>query len=423
MEELQRIKNEARKVFQQLLLDNHIDVSSHVDARQKEELAVALKRILIRLSRGYRKIVTEDILEEVKDSIIAEYLGYGVIEKYIRDPKVTDILVNSPDQIFIEKDGILIKGDVKFEDEKQITSIIERMIMESGRRVDWSSPYVDFRLKGGERVTAVIPPIASRSPSLCIRKIMRDIFSLEQLIEMGTLTPKMADFLKYCVKGRLNILISGATGTGKTTFMNLLAKEFIPVNERVIVIEDTEELVLNDNQHFVKLLTRPPNISGEGEVMLSDLVKLALHLRPDRIIIGEVRGEEAFNFLHIVNTGHDGSMCTIHSNDAEDALVRLETLSLMSRFNISKDVVHRFMRLGINLIVHMLRLTNGKRVVSQVSEFDYDGNNFIIKDIFSLQKVVRDGKEDFIAKPTGYKPSFLEELTHRVNIPQNLLET
>ncbi len=422
MEGLQNIKSEAKKFFRQILLDNRINISEHIDDHQKEMLANHLKRILVRLSKGQRKVITDEMLEEVKESIIAEFLGYGVIEKYIKDPKVTDIIVNAPNQIFIEKEGVLMRADVKFESEQQITSILERMMIESGKRVDLSSPFVDFRLKGGERVTAVIPPIASKSPSLCIRKILRDVFSLKQLIEMGTLSKQLSEFLQCCVRGHINVLISGATGTGKTTFMNILAREFIPKEERIIIIEDTEELVLEEYQHFVRLLTRPPNISGQGEVTLSDLVKLALHLRPDRIIIGEVRGDEAFNFLHIVNTGHDGSMCTIHSNDALDALVRLETLSLMSRFNISRDVVHKFMQLGIHLIVHMVRLGSGKRVVSQVSEFEYDGRNFAIKDIFSLQGATKEGREHYIAQPTGYKPVFLETLKQKVKIPSGFLD-
>jgi len=419
---ISNVKNEARQLFKSMLLEKRIHVDGSVSKEQRRELSYNLEKILLRLLGGYRKKIDKQTLNILKEDIIDEFLGYGIIDRFLEDPKITDIMVNSPDQIFIEKDGIVEKADVAFENERQIMSIIERMVSDSGKRIDLSSPFVDFRIKRGARVTAVIPPIAGRSPLLCVRKILRDVFSLDELLEKGTVNKKMLDFLKCCVRARINMLISGSTGVGKTTFMNLLIKEFIPNEGRVVILEDTEELIVGASKHYIKLLTRSASITGHGEVKLSDLVKLALHLRPDRIVIGEIRGGEAFDFLHVVNTGHDGSMCTIHANDCADALMRLETLSLMGRFNISENVVRRFLKMGIHLIIHMIRLNNGQRVVSQVSEFEHTQGGFIIKDIFSLHREIKDNKEVYEAKLTGYVPSFFDILKIRADMPDNFFE-
>ena len=421
---LDNVKREAKKLFQNMLLGKRMHIEDNINKEQRRELSYSLEKILLSLLGGHRREIDKETLDEMKEDIMAEFLGYGIIEKFVEDPKITDIMVNSPDQIFIEKDGMIEKAAVSFENEHQILSIIERMASDSGKRADLSSPFVDFRIKRGARVTAVIPPIAGISPLLCVRKILRDVFSLDELLKKGTLNRKMLDFLEYCVRARINILISGSTGVGKTTFMNLLIREFVPDEERIVVLEDTEELAIGEPKHHIKLLTRSASITGQGEVKLSDLVKLALHLRPDRIVIGEIRGDEAFDFLHVVNTGHDGSMCTIHANDCEDAFMRLETLSLMSRFNISENLIHRFLKMGIHLIIHMVRLNNGQRIVSQVSEFEYAQGDFIIKDIFSLQRdIIKDNKEIREVKFTGYIPSFFDILRIRANMPDNFFES
>jgi len=419
---INNVKNEAKQLFKSMLLEKRRHIDGSVNEGDRRELSHNLERILLRLLGGHRRKIDRETLNGLKEDIMDEFLGYGIIEKFLEDSRVTDIMVNSPDQIFIEKDGIIEKADVSFESEHRIMSIIERMASDSGKRIDLSSPFVDFRIKRGARVTAVIPPISGRGPLLCIRKILRDVFSFDELLEKGTVNKKMLGFLKYCVRARINILISGSTGVGKTTFMNLLIKEFVPDEGRIVILEDTEELIVNEPKHYIRLLTRSANITGHGEVKLSDLVKLSLHLRPDRIVIGEIRGEEAFDFLHVVNTGHDGSMCTIHANDCADALMRLETLSLMGRFNISENVVRRFLKMGIHLIIHMVRLNNGQRIVSQVSEFEHTQGGFIIKDIFSLHREIKEDKEVYDAKFTGYIPSFFDILKVRADMPDNFFE-
>ena len=419
---INNVKSEAKQLFKGMLLDKRMHIDSSVNEEQRRELSYNLEKILLRLLKEHKRKIERETLYILKEDIMDEFLGYGVIDKFLEDPQVTDIMVNSPGQIFIEKDGVVEKADAAFENEHQIMSIIERMASDSGRRIDLSSPFVDLRIKRGARVTAVIPPIAGKGPLLCVRKILRDVFSLDELLEKRTVNKKMLDFLKYCVRARINMLISGSTGVGKTTFMNLLIKEFIPDEGRVVILEDTEELVVSPHKHCIKLFTRSASITGQGEVKLSDLVKLALHLRPDRIVIGEIRGEEAFDFLHVVNTGHDGSMCTIHANDCADALMRLETLSLMSRFNISENVVRRFLKMGVHLIIHMVRLNNGQRIVSQVSEFEHTQGGFMIKDIFSLHREIKENREVYEAKFTGYIPSFFDILKVRADMPDNFFE-
>ncbi len=421
MDKLKFIKDEAKRLLQASIMEHKLKISDISKLEQKETLQRFLDKVLIRLLKHNRIDIEQEglNLDLLREEVINELVGFGIVERIIKDPQVTDILVNNPDQIYIEKLGKLERVNLKFDNREEIIAIIERMIRESGKRLDTSSPFVDFTMEEGGRVTAVIPPISAGSPFFCIRKVLKDIFTFEDLKKFGTLDQKVLDFLKYCVRARLNILVSGSTGVGKSTLVNLMIKEFVPTNERIVIIEDTEEIVTEEPQHVVRLLTRSPNIEGKGEVTLRDLVKLSLHLRPDRIIIGEVRGEESFHFLHAINTGHEGSMCTIHANSSEDALNRLETLILMDRSNISPAVVRRFLKSGIDFIIHMRRLPSGQRIISQISEFEYKGDACLAKDIFALHRVVIGSKEIYEIKLTGHTPSFVDKLKVRAGLPDN----
>lgn len=418
MVNIESIKEEAKTLLKNSFL-KHEKTDEYLDPKHRHKIYGQLEKILLRISEKYRFAISDNELKKLEEEIINDLFGFGIIENLMQDPDISDIIVNGPEQIYVEKGGKLEKVGLKFSNAEEIYSVIQRMMQESERRVDISSPYADFRVKGGIRVTAVIPPVSALNPSFCIRKVYKEVLSFGDLIKLGSFTQKMVDFIKYCVRGKLNILISGPTGVGKTTLMHLMIKEFIPDNERIVMLEDTEEIVVDENKNAIKLLTRPPNIEGKGEITLKDLVKLSLHLRPDRIIIGEIRSEEAFHFLHVINTGHEGSMCTVHASNPEDALNRLEVLSLMDRSNITPGVVRRFLKLGIDVIFHMIRLSDGQRIISQVSEFDYDADGFVVKDIFSWHKSFRDHQETSEIGITGYVPSFLEKLKTRTDIPDN----
>lgn len=419
MANLELIKDEAKNMFKTSFMRHEVKLDDYLNPDHRHKIYTHLEKILQRVCSKNRFSIEPEELKKIEDIIINEVFGFGIIDNLIRDQDVTDILVNSPQQVYIEKSGKLEKINLKFDNQEEIYYILERMVQESGRRIDISTPYVDFRLEGGVRVTAVIPPVSPAGPFFCIRKVYKEILTFQDLVRLGTLNEKLLKFIKYSIKARLNILIAGSTGAGKTTLMHLMIKEFVPGHERVVVLEDTEEIVPEEDKHIIKLLTRPQSIEGKGEITLRDLVKLSLHLRPDRIVIGEVRGEEAFHFLHVINTGHEGSMCTIHASNPEDALNRLEVLSLMDRVNITPTVIHRFLRLGIDVIIHLIRLPDGRRVISQVSEFDYEDGHCVVKDIFSWHKGFRDNKEMEEIRFTGHVPSFFPKLRARTDIPDD----
>jgi pilus assembly protein CpaF len=422
MVSLDTLKSEAKSILKSGIIKHDVSLDDYLDPKHRGRIYAYLEKILVRLAEKNRLHIGHDELKKIEDEIINAVFGFGIIEGLLQDPDVTDILVNSSNHIYVEKKGKLEKIDLKFDDEEGIYYLIQRMLQGSGRRLDMSSPFVDFRVKEGMRVTAVIPPVSAAGPFFCIRKACKEILSLEDLKKTGTLNQKLLDFLKYCVKARLNILVAGSTGVGKTTLMHLLINEFVPKVERIVLVEDTEEILTQETQHIIRLTTKSPNIEGKGEITLRDLVKLSLHLRPDRIVIGEIRGEEAFHFLHIINTGHEGSMCTIHASNPEDALNRLEVLSLMDRTNITPGVIRRFLKLGIDLIVQMVRLPSGQRMVSHVSEFDYEGDACVTKDIFSLKESFKDGNEMFDINLTGHVPSFMEKLKTRTEIPGDFFD-
>ncbi len=348
------------------------------------------------------------IVRQIGDSV----LGLGPLEPFVRDPEVTEIMVNGWDTIYVERAGKLYWTGTKFHDDQQLRRTIDKIVARVGRRVDESSPYVDARLPDGSRVNAIVPPLALDGPSLTIRKFAADPYQVEDLVGFGTFTNPVARFLDACVRGRVNILVSGGTGAGKTTTLNVLSS-FIPDDERIITIEDAAELRLQQ-PHIVRIEARPPNIEGRGEVTIRDLVRNALRMRPDRIVVGEVRGGEALDMLQAMNTGHDGSISTIHANSPRDSLSRLETVTLMSGMDLSARSIREQIASALNLIVHQARLKDGSRRITHVTEIvGMEGDVITLQDVFLFDfaaGVDEEGKFRGSLKPTGLRPTFLDKL-------------
>jgi pilus assembly protein CpaF len=387
------------------------------------------------LRKEVAKVVESLIAEESiplsqpeKESLIVdiqhETFGLGPLEPLLSDPDISDILVNKYNQVFIEKFGKLQKVDMLFRDNNHLLQIIDRIVSKIGRRVDESSPYVDARLPDGSRVNAIIPPLCLDGPALSIRRFGVDPLKISDILAFGTLTQNMAKILEGCVKTKLNVLISGGTGTGKTTLLNILSA-FIPHDERLITIEDSAELQLKQ-EHVVRLETRPPNIEGKGQVTQRDLVRNSLRMRPDRIIVGEVRGGEALDMLQAMNTGHDGSLSTIHANSARDALSRLETMVLMAGVDLPERAIREQVASAINVVIQLARLTDGTRKVINISEITgMEGNTVVMQDIFVFKRkgVRPDGGVlgDFV--PTGVRPWFMDRLkVSGFEVPEHIFE-
>jgi pilus assembly protein CpaF len=340
-----------------------------------------------------------------------EVLGLGPLEPLLRDVTVTEVMVNAFDKIYFERAGVIHLSDYTFRDNSHVLNTIDKILRPLSRRLDDSSPMVDARLPDGSRVNAIIPPLAVHGPSLTIRKFSRDLLHASDLIRLGTLTQPTVDFLAACVRARLNILVSGGTGTGKTTLLNLLSA-FIPAHERLVTIEDPAELQI-DHQDWVSLETRPPNIEGKGQVAQRDLVKNALRMRPDRILVGECRAGEAFDMLQAMNTGHDGSVTTVHANTPRDALARIENMVLMA-VELPMQAIREQIASGINLIVHLSRMQDGSRKVTHISEIvGMQGTVVSMHDIFLFQGRGVDTSQRTLGQllPTGLRPHFMERLT------------
>src|SRR5437879_6097270 len=339
------------------------------------------------------------------DIILRAAVGYGPLDSLLHDRSVSEIMVNGPDQVFIERRGVLTKADVRFEDENQLLETIRRMVATTGRHIDGLNPMVDARLPDGSRVNAIIRPAAIHGAALTIRKFKDAVLGIEDLKHEGSLSPAMAEFLSAAVLGRMNILVSGGTGSGKTTTLNVIAR-FIPHNQRVITIEDAAELQI-DHPHVIALEHRPANVEGKGELTIRQLLRNSLRMRPDRILVGEVRGSEALDMLQAMNTGHDGSMSTIHSNSARDALSRLETMVMMASIDIPFEAVRAQIASAVNLIIHQARMPDGRRKVAQIAEVvGYDSNGPILRDIFLLG-MGPDLRLEYNA--TGYVPTALDK--------------
>jgi pilus assembly protein CpaF len=350
---------------------------------------------------------------QVEQQVTDDILGYGPLEPFLHDPTVTEIMVNGYDQLFVERGGVIEETQAAFLDDAHLLRIIDRIVSQVGRRIDESSPMVDARLPDGSRVNAIISPLSLRGPSLTIRKFARNALSLGDLVGLGSLTEQTADFLAECVRGKLNILISGGTGTGKTTLLNAVSG-FVPEAERIVTVEDAAELRLQQ-RHVVSLESRPPNVEGEGEVRIRDLVRNALRMRPDRIIVGEVRGGEALDMLQAMNTGHDGSLTTIHANSARDALHRLEMLVLMAGVELPVKAIREQIAGGFDLLVHIARLVDGSRRVTQVTEIaGMEGDVVTLQDLFVArtpeQRPGHGGPLLEPLAPTSLRPGFLSKL-------------
>ncbi|MBK6794595.1 MAG: CpaF family protein [Anaerolineales bacterium] len=353
----------------------------------------------------------EDLKKEIYKQVLNDLLGFGPIQSLLDDPDISEIMVNGPKKIFVEKKGQLTKSEVTFDDDDHVVRIIDRIIMPLGRRVDFDSPTVDARLPDGSRVNAVVRPVSIDGPSITIRKFRKDKLKVENLIEFGSISKQMADFLEACVKARFNIVISGGTGSGKTTLLNVVSG-FIPEAERIITIEDAAELQLQQ-EHVMRMETKPANSEGLHAVTIRDLVKNSLRMRPDRIVVGEVRGGEALDMLQAMNTGHDGSLTTVHSNSPRDAISRLETLILMAGMDLPLKVVRQQISSAIDLIVQQTRLKDGKRKVTAITEVaGMEGDVVVLTDIFKFNQtgVTQDGQVLGELRPTGIRPNFTPRL-------------
>ena len=396
----------------QLGLDDLPDLSTRITRVEKQfnEVFGLLRPHLHKELRKY--LVLRTLKKDLKDTI----LGFGPLQDLLRAPTINEIMVVRSDQIYVERDGVIELSGRRFLSDKVTESIIERIVAQVGRRIDRSQPLVDARLPDGSRVNAIIPPLAVRGPCLTIRKFPTERFTIDELIEGATLTQSAAMFLRACVIARKNILVSGGTGSGKTTLLNVLSS-FIPARERIVTVEDVQELQLRQD-HVVSLETRPANVEGAGEYTIRDLVKNALRMRPDRILVGECRGLEALDMLQAMNTGHDGSMTTLHANSSEETIKRLEVL-VLSAVELPVVAIHRQIASAINVIVQITRLPGGQRIVTQISEivrYDERQSKIIIHDIFT-----RRPGEDLVA--TGYLPTFMETLLERGMLDLNFLRS
>jgi pilus assembly protein CpaF len=366
--------------------------------------------------RGISVVDRDRLIDEITD----DTLGHGPLERLLADDSVTEIMVNGPGDVWIERRGRLYETTVKFTDDAHLRRIINRIVSQIGRRVDESSPMVDARLPDGSRVNAIIPPLSLSGPLVTIRKFMKERMDLEDVVRLGTLTPDAVEFLDVCLRAELNILISGGTGSGKTTLLNAMSTR-IPEEERIVTIEDAAELRLNQ-RHVLRLESRPANIEGEGQVAIRDLVRNSLRMRPDRIIVGEVRGAEALDMLQAMNTGHDGSLCTIHANTSRDALARIETMVLMSGYDLPIHAIRQQVASALDLIVHIERMPDGSRKVTQVTEVQrMEGDVITMQDLFSFEVDEVAGSHGVVGglRPTGLRPTFLSKLERKgVPLPE-----
>jgi len=395
-------------VHQRLIEDMDASAIEKLPEEQAREVVEKAARAIISdIASGVVGVERDILISYVAD----EVLGLGPIEAMVSDPSISEIMVNAPDKVYHEVDGIISLSNARFRDDRHIMRIAERILSPLGRRVDESSPYVDARLADGSRVNVVVPPVAPRSPTITIRKFRTDRYTMGDLIASGTVTPELADFFSACVKGRLNTLVSGGAGTGKTTLLNALSA-YIPSTERVLTIEDPAELRLQQ-AHVVALEARPPNLEGSHEVTQRDLVRNALRMRPDRILVGEVRGSEAFDMMQAMNTGHEGSLTTVHANSPRDALIRVENMILMAGFDLPVRAIREQMASALHIVIHLARFVDGSRKVVALSEISgLEGQVVTMQDLFRFHHEGMDSNGQVLGRvlPTGIQPRFLERL-------------
>ena len=417
-------RDEIERNVHYLLVEDlgaEIDTMADSDAALRQRIERKLGELLAHetapLSAADRREITNNVLDNI--------LGYGPIQALIDDPTITEVMVNNPDSIYVERAGRIHKTGRRFLDERHLLRIIDKIVSRVGRRIDEASPMVDARLPDGSRVNAIISPLAINGPMLTIRKFSREPYTVDDLIGFGTMNENLAQFLEACVRGRLNILISGGTGTGKTTLLNVVS-QFVPNDERIITVEDAAELQLHQ-EHVLRLESRPPNIEGTGQVAIRDLVRNTLRMRPDRIIVGEVRGGEALDMLQAMNTGHDGSLSTVHSNSPRDALSRVETMVLMAGFDLPVRAIREQAASAFDLLIHLARLQDGSRRVVKVAEVEgMEGDTIVLQDIFYFDYsmgVDETGRYLGTLKSTGLRPKFTRRLEDMgITLPASLFE-
>ena len=419
--ELLNLENYKAEIHRTLISKLDLEKLSRVNSSQARQ---AVSGLVKEIMSEQRVPLNFDEQEKIHADLLDEVFGLGPLEPLLRDAKISDILVNGKDHVFIEKGGLLQKVDTSFRDDRHLMQIIDRIVSRVGRRVDESSPMVDARLPDGSRVNAIIPPLALDGPSLSIRRFGTGPLAANQLVQLKSISPEMMEVLSSAVRARISILISGGTGAGKTTFLNILS-QYIPNNERLVTIEDAAELRLAQD-NIVRLETRPPNIEGQGAIRQRQLLINSLRMRPDRIIIGEVRGEEAFDMLQAMNTGHEGSMTTIHANTPRDALSRLESMVAMTNMNLPERSVRQQMASAITIVVQATRMSDGTRKITSISEITGMEENVIsMQEIFTFEKkgIGPDGRVIGAFNPTRIRPRFLERL--RVSgmiLPPSLFE-
>ena len=387
-------------------------------AKAREAVESSARALIAEEMPGIVGMTRDELVTAVAD----EVLGLGPIEPMLRDNSISEIMVNAPDTVFYEKDGRLYLSPIRFRDAGHILRIAERIIAPLGRRVDESSPMVDARLADGSRVNIIIPPVAPKSPTITIRKFRQDKMTIEDLIATGTLTRELAEFLRACIQVKLNIVISGGTGTGKTTLLNALSA-FIPDDERIITIEDPTELRLQQ-VHIVSLEARPPSLEGKGEVTQRDLVRNCLRMRPDRILVGEVRGPEAFDMMQAMNTGHEGSLTTIHSNSPRDALARVENMILMAGLDLPLRAIREQMVSALQVVVQIARMPDGSRKIITIAEITgMEGQVVTMQDIYRFEQRGIDTEGRIVGdfRPTGIRPQFVERFALAgIELPQDV---
>jgi pilus assembly protein CpaF len=406
--ELMNLEKYKAEIHRTLIAKLDLEKLSRVNSSQARQ---AVSSIVKEIIADQRVPLNYDEQERIQADLLDEVFGLGPLEPLLRDPKISDILVNDKDHVFIEKGGLLQRVNTAFRDDRHLLQIIDRIVSRVGRRVDESSPMVDARLPDGSRVNAIIPPLALDGPSLSIRRFGTGPLAANQLVALKSISAEMMEVLSAAVKAKISIIVSGGTGAGKTTFMNILS-QYIPHSERLVTIEDAAELRLAQ-ENIVRLETRPPNIEGQGAIRQRQLLSNALRMRPDRIVIGEVRGEEAFDMLQAMNTGHEGSMTTVHANTPRDAISRLESMVAMGNLNLNEKSVRQQIASAIQIVVQATRMTDGTRKVTSVTEITGMEESVIsMQEIFSFQKkgIGPDGKVIGVFQPSRIRPKFLERL-------------
>jgi pilus assembly protein CpaF len=408
-----------RKIHSRLVEEANL---AALDTLNPSEIRFEIENVVEYYLHDEKALLNEEERKHIIDEILDELIGLGPLEPFFKDPSVSDVLVNTYKDIYVERFGLIEKTKSRFIDDVHLRNIIDRIISRVGRRIDESSPMVDARLPDGSRVNVIIPPLAIDGPMLSIRRFATVPLKMNDLVNYKTLTPEIAQLISGCVKAKLNIMISGGTGAGKTTLLNILSAN-IPSNERIITIEDSAELQLQQ-PHVIRLETRPPSIEGTGQVTSRDLVRNSLRMRPDRIVVGEVRGAEAFDMLQAMNTGHDGSLTTIHSNSPRDSLTRLESMILMTGVNLPERAMRFMVSSALDLVIQASRMTDGSRKITSVSEVvGMEGDVITIQEIFTFERkgVDKDGKVIGQHRSTGIRPKFAERLEMAgIDVPESL---